>query len=525
MAKEVGRVVVIGAGHNGLVAAFYLAKAGYAPIVLERRPMVGGVAVTEEIHPGFRCPAIAHGDVAVLPQVMNDLQLQMHGIETMRPAVRVVALGLDGRALSIYDDAQRTATELAAFSERDAARYPEFQSCFNRLGAAIRPLISVTPPDVDKLKVDDYLSLGKFGLKFRGLEKKDAYRLIRWGPMAVADLVAEWFENELLRATFAASGIFGSLAGPWSAGTSVGLLLKAAFGDTLSIRGGPGALTQALAGAASAAGAKIRTNADVTHIRVKDGKAASVVLASGEEILTDAVVSNADPRKTLLELVDATDLDPGFLLKVRSYRAIGCVAKVNLALTGLPEFSALKNGAAAIPDRIHIGPDIDYLERAFDAAKYGDFSAQPYMDIHIPSIADPSLAPAGSHVMSIHVQYAPYRLKTGDWNTRRDELGDTVIKALAAYAPRIGDLIRHRQVITPLDMERTYGLTGGHIFHGEHALDQLFAFRPLLGWAQYRTPIKGLYLCGSGTHPGGGITGAPGANASREIIKDLKSKR
>jgi phytoene dehydrogenase-like protein len=340
--------------------------------------------------------------------------------------------------------------------------------------------------------------------------------------MAVADLVAEWFENELLRAAIAARGIFGSLAGPWSAGTSTALLLEAALGgDAAAIRGGPGALTQTLAKAAAAAGAQIRTNAAVASIRLKDGAAASVVLESGEEIPANTIVSNADPRSTFLNLLDATDLEPGFLMKVRAYRAQGCVAKVNLALSGLPAFSGIGNGTSDLAGRIHIGPDIDYIERAFDAAKYGEFSAQPYMDISIPSLTDPSLAPAGSHVMSVHVQYAPYRLKQGDWNARRDQLGDAVVAALASYAPGIRDSIVHRQVITPLDMEQTYGLSGGHIFHGEHALDQLFAFRPFLGWAQYRTPIKGLYLCGSGTHPGGGITGAPGAIASQEIIKDL----
>jgi phytoene dehydrogenase-like protein len=289
-------------------------------------------------------------------------------------------------------------------------------------------------------------------------------------------------------------------------------------GDASFVRGGMGVLTQALAKAASAVGAQIRTGANVTHIRVKDGEAASVVLDTGEEIATNAVVSNADPRHTFLKLIEATDLDPGFLMKVRAYRAVGTVAKVNLALSGLPAFSAASS-------RMHIGPDTEYLERAFDAAKYGDFSPQPYLDITIPSLIDPSLAPNGAHVMSVHVQYAPYRLKIGDWNSRREEFGDTVIQTLANYAPNIRDRIVHRQILTPLDLEQTYGLSGGHIFHGEHALDQLFAFRPLLGWAQYRTPIKGLYLCGAGTHPGGGITGAPGANASREIIKDLKSRR
>jgi phytoene dehydrogenase-like protein len=260
----------------------------------------------------------------------------------------------------------------------------------------------------------------------------------------------------------------------------------------------------------------------VVRIGVNGGKVTGVVLAGGEEVSATAVISSADPRRTFLKLVEPTDLDPSFLSKVENYRCLGSAAKVNLALSALPAFSALKAGSEAMHGRIHVGPDTDYLERAFDAAKYGDFSAQPYMDITIPSLSDPSLAPKDAHVMSVHVQYAPYRLKKGDWKARREEFGDAVIKALSAYAPNIGESIVHRQILTPLDLEQTYGLTGGHIFHGEHSLDQLFAFRPILGWAQYRTPIRGLYLCGAGTHPGGGITGGPGANASREIIKDLK---
>jgi phytoene dehydrogenase-like protein len=525
MAKREGRVVIIGAGHNGLVAAFYLAKAGYAPLVLERREIVGGVAVTEEIHPGFRCPTVVHTAGPLLPDVMKDLQLDKHGLREIKGSRQVVALHPDGRVMRIYDDAQQTARELAMFSEKDATAYPAFRESMERISAAIQPILAITPPDIDSLKIEDYLNLGKLGLKFRNLEKKDAYRLLRWGPMPIADLVAEWFENELLRATVAARGIYASFAGPWSAGTSVGLLLQAAFGsDATSILGGPGALTQAIAKAAAASGAEIRTNAPVKHVRVKNGEASSVVLESGEEIAATAIVSNADPQQTFLKLVDATDLDPGFLGKVRAYRSRGCVAKLNLALSALPNFSAIKNGGTELAGRIHIGPDIDYLERAFDAAKYGEFSPSPYMDITIPSLTDPSLAPTGSHVMSIHVQYAPYRLKNRDWNSSRNDFADSVIKTLADYAPNIRDVILHRQVITPVDLENVYGLSGGHIFHGEHALDQLFAFRPLLGWAQYRTPIKGLYLCGSGTHPGGGITGAPGANASREIIKQLKDR-
>jgi phytoene dehydrogenase-like protein len=517
MAGPRERVVIIGGGHNGLVAAFYLAKAGFAPLVLERREIVGGSAVTEEIHPGFRCPGLLHEAGPLLPQVVRDLDLEKHGLETIPSDIHLVALHPDGHALRVYEDARRTATELAQISPKDAKAYPEFQATFQRLGRAIAPLLSMTPPDIDHLKMDDYFNLGKLGLKFRGLDKKDAYRLLRWGPMPVADLAGEWFEMELLRAVVEARGIFGMFAGPWSAGTSAGLLMQAALGMPRMVRGGIGALTQALAKAASAAGAEIRTGADVARIRVNGGKATAVVLASGEEITARAVVSNADPRHTMLKLIEATELDPGFLMKMRAYRAVGMVAKVNLALAGLPAFTALRDGSSDLAGHIQIGPDTDYLERAFDAAKYGEFSAQPYLDIMIPSVLDSSLAPKGSHVMSILVQYAPY-------HSGRDELGEAVIRTLVEYAPKIRDLIVSRQVLTPLDIEQTYGLTGGHIFQGEHALDQMFAFRPLLGWARYRTPVQGLYLCGAGTHPGGGVTGGPGMNASREIIKDLRSQ-
>ena len=491
MAAEREQIVVIGAGHNGLAVASNLVRKGFPVLVLERRKVTGGIAAIEEIHPGFRCPAVLH---SAIPR---------------KPGLRVVALNPAGLALRIYDDPQRTANGLSAISSRDAERYPEFHKTFSRLGHSIAPLLSMTPPDIDHPGITDYMNLGKAGMRFRGLERRDAYRLLRWGPMAVADLAAEWFETELLRATIEAPGIFGTFAGPRSAGSSVGLLMQAALD-------GHATATASL----STAGAEIRTGGRVAGIRVSGNKATGVVLETGEEIAARVVVSSVDPKQTFLKLIEPAHLDPGFLSKISAYRAHGTVAKVNLALSRLPSFAGVGN--EDLGGHIHIGPDTDYLERAFDAAKYRDLSPQPYLDITIPSLADPSLAPAGAHVMSIHMQYAPYQLKRGDWNSRRDELADVVLDKLVEYAPDIRQVIVGRQVLTPLDLEQTYGLTGGHIFHGEHALDQLFAFRPLLGWARYRTPIDGLYLCGSGTHPGGGIAGASGANAAREILKDLK---
>lgn len=524
-------IIIIGGGHNGLVAACYLAKAGFKTLVLERREIVGGGAVTEEIHPGFRCSTLEQTAGPLLPHIVRDLQLARYGLEMIKPSARVLALDPKGQSLTIYDDSARTATELEKISAHDAKSYPEFAASFARIGRVLAPLLKMTPPAIEKPAAGEIWNLGKLGLSFRGLGKKDAFRLLRWGPMAVADLVAEWFDTELLRATIAARGIFGAFAGPWSAGTSTGLLWQAALdghavGSTALVKGGLGSLTTALAKAAAAAGVEIRTETEVERVQVAARKASKVVLTSGEEIAAHVVVSNADPRTTFLKLIDPLDLDPEFLLKIRNYRALGSAAKTNLALSGLPSFPALDGGdeKVGLSGRIHIGPEIDYLERAFDAAKYGDYSPAPYLDLTIPSLTDPSLAPQGAHVMSVHVQFAPYHLKTGDWNSRRVEFGDTVINCLSDFAPNLKELIVGRQIVTPLDLEQTYGLSGGHIMHGEQTLDQFFAFRPLIGWAQYRTPIKGLYLCGAGTHPGGGVTGGPGANAAREIIKDMRKK-
>jgi phytoene dehydrogenase-like protein len=491
---------------------------------------VGGTAVTEEIHPGFRCSTVAHSVGPLSPQIEADLKLKSHGLEFIHSDVRVLSLEAN-RALCLFEDQARTVAEIEKFSSLDARSYLEFQKSFSRIGRVVTPLLQMTPPAIDKPVWGEMWNLGKVGLAFRGLGKTDEYRLLRWGPMAVADLVAEWFETELLRATVAARGIFGEFAGPWSAGTSAGLLLQAgldgsAIAPSAFVRGGMGALTQALAKAAQSAGATIRTESPVAQIVVKSGGVVGVVLTSGEEIPAAVVVSNGDPRNTFLKLIDPVELEPGFLNKIRNYRASGVSGKVNLALSALPEFPMLNGSARTekLKGRIHIGPEIDYLERAFDAAKYGDFSNEPYLDIAIPSISDDSLAPSGAHVMSIYVQYAPYKLAKGSWAARREEFGDTVVKALTRFLPNLPQLIVGRTVITPLDLEREYGLSGGHIHHGEQSLDQFFMFRPLIGWSQYRTPIDRLYLCGAGTHPGGGITGMPGANAAREIIKDFKTR-
>src|SRR6266404_477163 len=368
-------IVLIGAGHNGLVTACYLAKAGLKPLVLERREIVGGAAVTEEIHPGFRCSTLAHAAGPVSPQVAADLNLSRFGLQVITPEARVLSLATDNRSLCIYNETAQTVAEVEKFSAKDAKSYAEFVTSFARIGRVLAPLVSMTPLSIDHPAPADIWNLGKVGLAFRGLGKRDEYRLLRWGPMAVADLVAEWFETELLRATVAARGIFGAFAGPWSAGTSAGLLLQAAMdGHAVApssfVEGGIGALTESLAKAAAEAGAEIRTAAEVRQIRIKDGRAIGVELAGGEEIEARGVVSNADPKNTFLKLLDPVELTPSFLSKMRNYRATGVSAKVNLALSALPKFPMLNgDGTEKLSGRIHIGSEIDYLERAFDAAK------------------------------------------------------------------------------------------------------------------------------------------------------------
>jgi len=520
-------VLIIGGGHNGLITAFYLAKAGFKPLVLERRAQVGGSAITDEFHPGFRCSTLAHSAGPIRADIVRDMQLERHGLKFIAPDTSVTALSPDGRALSLYTDENKSAQSISAFSQKDAAKYSEFAASLAKISKVIAEALATTPPDIDHPSGSDLWSMLKTGRALRNLGKRDMYRVLRWGPMAVADVVAEYFETELLRAVVAARGIFGTFLGPWSAGSALQLLIRAAgdahpAGSAFFAAGGMGAVTQSMASSAQAVGVEIRTAAEVIEIRVKDGAAIGVLLATGEEISAKAVISNADPKRTLLKLTDSIHLSPDFVQKLQHYRGNGTVAKVNLALSALPNFAALKNGdGSALKGRIHIGPEIDYLERAFDESKYGNFSRQPYLEATIPSLTDPTLAPEGKHVMSIYMQYAPYKLK-GNWEDQRKALGQTVVQTLAQYAPNLPEMILTHQIITPHDLEDVYGLTGGQIFHGDLALDQFFTMRPLLDWARYKTPIQNLYLCGSGTHPGAGLTGGSGANAAREINKLIK---
>ncbi len=523
--------IIIGAGHNALTTAFYLAKAGRKPIVLERRPIVGGCATSEALAPGYRSATLAHTLGPLRPAIVRDMQLERRGVTFVHPDPRLVSVGPDGRALVFSTDPGRTADAIRPFSAKDAARYPELCATLGRIGGFLSDLLEMTPPSIDAPSMGALWELLKAGRRFRALGRKESFALLRWGPMAVADLVAEWFETDLLQASVAARAIHGSAMGPWSAGTGAVLLLAAAIdpapgGSSVTAVGGPGVVTRAMADAAREAGAEIRTGADVRQIRVKDGAVTGVVLADGTEIAATTVVSGADPRRTFLRLVDPIELEPEFMTRIRNYRCPGTVAKLNFGLRGLPAFRGVAGDpSATLRGRVHVGPGIDYLERAFDASKYGEISAAPYLDITFPSVTDSSMAPSGRHVMSVHMQYAPFTLRAGSWSGAGDGLADLVLRTLETHAPGVTALVEHRQVITPLDLEEVYGLTGGHIHHGELALDQLFTMRPTLGWADYRTPLAGLYLCGSGTHPGNGLTGASGQNAARAILKDPRSRQ
>jgi phytoene dehydrogenase-like protein len=531
-------VVVIGGGHNALVTAAYLAKAGRRTLVLERRGNVGGAAETSTLD-GVRVPRLAHTVGRLRPSVVRDLDLRSHGLQLVAPDVRVFAPQPDGRAVTLWADQVRTVEGLRSWSSRDADRYPDFDRLVRSLGRFLGEIAGQTPPDIKSPGLGDALAGLKLGRTFRGLGKRDAHTILRVLPMAVADFVAEAFESDAVQAAIAWRGVAYCSVGPWSAGTTATLLGDSAgndggaAGQTVFAVGGPGAVSDALAAAAQAAGAEIRCGADVAAIASRDGAVTGVTLASGEEVAASTVVSGLDPKSTLTMLCDPVAIGPSMLWRAGNYRTPGVVSKVNLVLGGLPRFTAAAgDDEALLRGRIVVAPGIDMIERAFDASKYGRVSDSLVLEATIPSLVDPSLVdgtPAGAsaaHVMSVIAQYTPYTLRDGSWDDaeRRDAVGDAVIATIEAHAPGFAGLVRAREVLTPLDLERDYGLAGGHPLHGEPGLDQFFLWRPFLGHARYRLPLDGLYLCGSGAHPGGGVTGQPGQNAAREILADLKRR-
>lgn len=521
--------IVIGAGVNGLVTAGYLAKAGQSVLVLERRDVIGGMAVTEEFAPGFRCNPVVDYLRWFHPGVMKELNLTRHGLRIDRVRSTVVAPHPDGRPLVLSQDTAATAESIRQFSSSDASEWPAFTEYVSRLASFLEALNSITPPPAPKLSLKDLMAMrGMFG-PMRKFGRKSVVELLRVLPMMMLEFLDEWFESDILRGALSAAGISGIRQGPMSAGT-VYLFLQNHVGvrsgtirPTGFVQAGIGQLTKALAEAASQVGADIRTESEVAQIVSTDGRTAGVVLANGEELSAIRVISSLDPKRTFLDQVGLQNLEPKFIRKVRNIKIQGAVARVHFALSGLPSFNSVpKSDLVGV---ISISPSLEYLERAYDASKYGRLSSQPYLEVTIPSLREPAMAPAGKHVMSVTLQYAPYHLREGDWGIRRDEVAHLVADVLDQYAPRLSNMVEATQVLTPVDLERTFGLTEGNVNHGEMMLDQFFFMRPVSGYARYRTPIRNLYLCGSGTHPGGGLTGANGFNAAREILKDVGEKR
>jgi phytoene dehydrogenase-like protein len=511
-------VIVIGGGHNGLVSAAYLARAGRKVLVIERRHVLGGAAVTEEIYPGFKYSVASYVVSLLRPEIIRELDLARHGLEIL-PLDGTFSPMPDGDYLWRVNDHATTRRQIARHSRLDAEAYDEYGKAMGDMGRFVKPILAMTPPDPMSLDPRGLVDLLQLGRRFRALSDADKYNQVQLMTMSAADFLDQWFETDVLKATMAASGVIGTFLGVRSPGTAY-VLLHHYMGRSWGLsRGGTGSISNAIAAAALEAGAEIRTETPVSKIIVKEGSAVGVVLANGDYLTSHIVASSVDPNLTFMKLVGAEHLPSEFVEDVRRYKYRGSSGKVNLALDGLPDFKALPGAGPHLRGAISISPGVNYMERAYDDAKYGRYSRRPYIDMVIPTLTDPSLAPPGKHVVSCFVQYAPYHLKEGTWDDCREAFGDTVIDTLAEYAPNIKDRILHRQVLTPLDIERTFGLTEGNIFQGELTLEQLLFLRPAPGWAQYSTPVKNLYMCGSATHPGGGIMGAPGRNAARRILR------
>ncbi len=521
-------VIVIGGGHNGLVNAAYLARAGKKVLVLERRYVLGGAACTEEVFPGFKFSVCSYVVSLLRPEIIRDLDLPRHGLEIL-PLDGTFTPMPNGDHLWRVNDHGKTHREIARHSKTDAEAYDEFGKAMQVMCRFVKPILSMVPPDPATLNPKELMKLLFLGRRFQGLTSEDKYNQVQLMTMSAIDFLDQWFETDVLKATMSASGIIGTFLGVRSPGTAYVLLhhymgeIDGAFRSWGFARGGTGAISSAIADAAREAGVEIRTEAPIAQIIVKNGKAKGVVLASGDEIYADIVSSSVDPRLTFVKMIEKGNLPDDFLEEINRYKFRGSSGKVNLALDALPNFKAMPGPGAHLRGAISISPSVEYMERAYDDAKYGNFSRRPYIDMVIPTLTDPSVAPPGKHILSCFVQYAPYKLRPGlNWDDQKEAFGNNVINTIAEYAPNIKDIILYKQVVTPLDLEREWGLSEGNIFQGELSLEQLFFLRPVPGYAQFRTPIKNLYMCGSATHPGGGIMGGPGRLAALEILKDFK---
>ncbi len=518
--------IVIGGGHNGLTCAAYLARAGRRVLVLERRHVLGGAAVSEEVFPGYTFSACSYIVSLLRPQIVRELELAKHGLDII-PLESTFTPYPDGRSLARWADPHRTREEIARFSAHDADVYPEFGLAMSRLSHFAKNIIDAPAPDPVSMKPSDLLQLRRLGKRFHDFDGDLRYINLKLMSMSAVDFLSEWFESEQLMAPMSASGIIGTFLGVRSPGTAYVLLhhymgeIDGAYRAWGFSRGGMGAISNAIAGSARAAGAEICTEAGVERVLVRGGRARGVVLDGGDEIEAKLVFSGVDPHRTFLRLVGEEHLETEFVEELRRFKLRGSSGKVNLALDHLPDFSARPGDGQHLRGDISIAPDFAYLERAYDQAKYGAFSERPFLNIVVPSLVDPTVAPPGKHVMSIFVQWAPYHLAEGaeHWPEKREAFGDAVVKTLTEYCPALPETILHRQVLTPWDLEQEYGLTEGNIFHGELSLEQLLFLRPVAGWARYRTPIRDLWMCASGAHPGGGVMGGPGELAAKTALQ------
>jgi phytoene dehydrogenase-like protein len=530
--------VIIGGGHNGLISAAYLARAGLSTLVLERRHLVGGAAVTEEIFPGFRFSVFSYVVSLLRPEIIRELDLPAHGLDilpldgTFTP-LRAGEGPKDAKGKSTGDylwrvnDHGRTVRELRRWSKNDVEAYEEYGQLMVEMARFIKPILAITPPDPTSLDPRPLMPLAGLARRFGGLPQRQQAVFVQLMTMSASDFLDQWFETDPLKATMAASGIIGTYQGVKSPGTAYVLLhhymgeIDGAFRAWGIPKGGTGGVSEAIASAARALGAEIRTEAPVARVIVRNGRAVGVALETGEEIGATSVLSSLDSRRTFGGLLEAGTLDPAFEEEVGRFKFRGSSGKVNLAVDRLPDFSCLPGGGEHLRGAISFSPSIEEMELAYDDAKYGHFSRAPYIDMIIPTLVDPSMAPPGKHVISCFVQYAPYKLATGlgTWDDQREAFGDAVIDRIAEFAPNIREIILHRNIQTPLDIERTTGLTEGNIFQGELSLEQLFFNRPVPGYARFRTPVRDLWLCGSATHPGGGIMGANGRIAALEVLK------
>jgi len=525
--------IVVGAGHNGLTAAAYLARSGMSVLVLERRELVGGCCVTEEIAPGCRVSTTSYVASMLRPEVIQDLELASHGLRMVPCDPSIQVPFLDGQVVPWWAERERAVAEFRKLSVKDAETFVRVDDQLKKLARYLQPFFLEPPPEIDTGSLQGWTDLFRVGKRFRSISNGEVAQLISFLTGSLGEFLDHHYESDKMKAMFLANNVYGKHGGPYQAGTAIGLLFHLLSGGEHELQGfyghvmgGMGAITQAMAAAARKFGAEIRTSSPVAQIETRNGVTRGVILEDGTEIRAKVVLSNADPKRTFLKMVPSGELPAGFLDSVRGIKMDGPCAKVNTVLAEEPKFTGTPASATLLERTFYtLVPSLEFAERCYDIAKFGEIPEELWVDCVVSSNADPSLAPVGKHILTCFVQYVPYKLRDGTWDEKRELLGDRVVKKIAQYAPNVAGAILARQVLTPLDLERTYGLTEGNIFHGDLRLEQLFFMRPVAGWSQYRTPITGLYLCGAGTHPGGGVTGAPGHNAAHQVLRDRKNGR